>query len=74
MEFDYSKLLGRIKEKGFTQDSLAKYIDITPGVMSLKLNNLSPFKQREIVLICEALDISISEIGEYFFAPEVQKN
>ena len=74
MEFDYSKLLGRIKERGFTQDSLAKHIGITPGVMSLKLNNQSPFKQKEIFMICEALDISLSEIGEYFFAPKVRKS
>lgn len=73
MEFDYSKLLGKIKEKGFTQESLAKYIGITAGVMSVKLNNQSPFKQKEIFIICEALDISIIEIGEYFFAPKVRK-
>lgn len=74
MEFDYSKLLGRIKEKGFTQESLAKLIGITPGVMSIKLNNQSPFKQKEIFMICEALDISISEIGEYFFTLKVRNN
>lgn len=74
MEFDYSKLLGRIKEKGFTQESLAKFIEITPGVMSMKLNNLSPFKQREIIMICEALDIPIIEIGEYFFTLKVRKS
>jgi transcriptional regulator with XRE-family HTH domain len=73
MEFDYSKLLGRIKEKGFTQESLARHIGITPGVMSVKLNNQSHFKQREIFAICDALDISICEIGEYFFAPKVRK-
>ena len=72
MEFDYSKLLGRIKEKGFTQESLAKLIGITPGVMSMKLNNQSPIKQREIVVICEALDIPISEIGVYFYTQKVR--
>ena len=74
MEFDYSKLLGRIKEKGFTQESLAKLIGITPGVMSMKLNNQSNFKQKEIFAICDALDISVSEIGEYFFVPKVRKS
>ena len=73
MVFDYSKLLGRIKEKGFTQESLAKHIGITPGVMSMKLNNQSNFKQKEICLICEALDISLCDIGIYFFALEVRK-
>lgn len=74
MGFDYSKLLGRIKEKGFTQESLAKHIGITPGVMSLKLNNQSPFKQKEMFLICDALEISISDIGEYFFTQKVRNS
>ena len=74
MGFDYSKLLGRIKEKGFTQETLAKRIGITPGVMSIKLNNQSHFKQREIFAICEALEIAISEIGDYFFTLRVRKN
>lgn len=73
MGFDYSKLLGRIKEKGFTQETLAKHIGITPGVMSMKLNNQSHFKQKEMFAICEALDISISEIGEYFFTLKVRE-
>ncbi len=74
MVFDYSKLLGRIKQKGFTQETLAKHIGINPGVMSMKLNNLTPFKQKEMFAICDALDIPISEIGEYFFALKVRKS
>ena len=73
MVFDYSKLLGRIKEKGFTQETLAKHIGITPGVMSEKMNNRTPFKQREMFAICEALDIPIADIGEYFFALKVRE-
>ena len=72
MKFDYSKLLGRIKEKGFTQDSLAKHIGIRPGTMSDKLNNKANFKQIEIFLIRQALDISAGEVGEYFFTPKVR--
>ena len=74
MVFDYSKLLGRIKEKGFTQETLAKHIGITPGVMSDKLNNKSNFKQKEMVAIAEALDFSIYEIGVYFFVLKVREN
>ena len=74
MGFDYSKLLGRIKEKGFTQETLAKHIGITPGSMSEKLNNKSFFKQMEIFMICQALDIPFDRIGEYFFTREVRKN
>ena len=72
MPFDYSKLLGRIKEKGFTQGTLAKHIGIAESSMCVKLNNKADFRHGEIFLICEALDIAISEIGVYFFTPKVR--
>lgn len=72
MQFDYSKLLGRIKECGFTQESLAKHIGIAESSLCLKLNNKANFRHREIFLICEALQIATSEIGVYFFTPKVR--
>ena len=72
MVFDYSKLLGKIKEKGLTQETLAKEIGITPGSMSEKLNNKANFKQKEIFWICHILCIAIDEIGVYFFAQKVR--
>ena len=74
MVIDYGKLLGRIREKGFTQAQLANLIGMTPGTMSAKLNNQAYFKQSEIIAICEVLDIPISEYGEYFFTRRVRKN
>ena len=74
MVFDYSKLLGRIKECGFTQETLSKHIKIANSSMCLKLNNKACFRQPEIYLICEALEIEPSEIGLYFFTPKVQEN
>lgn len=73
MEFDYSKLLGRIREYGYTQETLAKEIGVTESSMSLKLNNKAPFKQIEIRLICKILRIADREIGAYFFVPKVRK-
>ena len=73
MEFDYSKLLGRIREHGYTQETLAKEIGVTESSMSLKLNNKAPFKQIEIRLVCKILDIADHDIGLYFFAPRVRK-
>lgn len=72
MVFDYSKLLGRIKECGFTQESLAKHIGIAESSMCLKLNNKAHFKHPEVFLICEALNIENSEIGAYFFTLKVR--
>ena len=70
--YDYSKLLGRIKECGFTQETLAKRIGIAESSMCLKLNNKADFRHREIFLICEALEIAIGEIGVYFFTLKVR--
>lgn len=72
MVYDYSKLLGRIKECGFTQETLAKHIGITKSSMSLKLNNKASFRQIEIFSICVALDIGSGEVGVYFFTPKVR--
>lgn len=74
MVFDYSRLLGRIKEKGYTQAQLAPLAKMNPGTLSMKLNNLATFRQLEIADICAVLDIPHSEIGAYFFVFEVRKN
>ena len=68
MKFNYLKLLGRIKECGFTQGQLAKAIGISEYTLSTKLNNKFSFKQDEIIAICKVLNIPVSEIGEFFYA------
>ena len=67
MDYNYSKLLGRIREKGFTQDSLASEIPMDRSVLSLRLNNKRSFKMKEIERICQILEISLDNVGEYFF-------
>lgn len=67
-KFNYSKLLGRIKECGFTQAKLAKAIGISKTTLSVKLNNLFSFTSEEILAICKVLDIPTNEIGAYFYA------
>lgn len=74
MNFDYSKLLGRLKELGYTQEILADEIGISESTMSLKLNNRAVFTQAEIMRICRALAIPNQQIGVYFFTLKVQKN
>ena len=72
MVYDYSKLLGKIKECGFTQETLAKHIGIAESSMCLKLNNKAKWNQIEVSLICEALGIARDEIGAYFFTKTVR--
>ena len=74
MAFEYGKLLGRIREKGFTQAQLANIAGMTPGTLSQKLNNQATFRQKEITEICKALEISADEVGAYFFVLAVRKN
>lgn len=71
--FDYSKLLGRMKEKNCTQVSLASDIGMSETSLNHKLANKSPFKQSEMFMICEVLEIPIDIIGEYFFKPKLKK-
>ncbi len=71
MQFDYSKLLGRIKEFGYTQESLARETGMTKVTMNLKLNNKAFFTQPEIERIRKILRITHDEIGAYFFTPKV---
>lgn len=71
MIYDYSKLKGRIKEKGFTQEDIAKNINKDKSTVSLKLNNQSAFMQDEMMIIINLLDIPGEQIKEYFFTEKV---
>lgn len=73
VKFDYSKLLGRIREYGFTQERIASAIGMTVGTISFKLNNKAFFTQKEIIKICDLLEIEYTQIGVYFFTLKVQK-
>lgn len=68
MQNDYSKLLGRMKERGMTQETLAYAIGISESTLNLKLNNKGVFTQKEIRNITSSLSIEKEEIGAYFFA------
>lgn len=68
MKRNYSKLLGRIKECGLTQEQLANAIGKNKSTISSKLNGRYPFTAKEIDDICKVLNISNDEIGDYFFA------
>lgn len=66
-KFDYSKLLGRIRECRYTQDRLCKKIGLGLTSFNLSLNNKREFRQAEIVSICNALDIPLEDASSYFF-------
>lgn len=67
MKFDYSKLRGRMREKGLTQEEVAISSEMSPSTFSLKLNNQSNFSQDDICNLSDVLEIPHIEIGVYFF-------
>jgi len=72
MEYDYSKLLGRIKEKCGGQLEFAKRMGMSERTISLKLNNKVPWKQPEMSKAAQILDFPSSDIQVYFFTLKVQ--
>lgn len=68
MKYNYSKLLGKIKECELTQEQLANAIGKNKSTLSAKFNGRFPFTADEIDNICKVLDISNDKIGDYFFA------
>ena len=73
MEFDYSKLLGRIREFGYTQKTLAAVVEMSVSQLNQCLKGKANFKHTKILAICKVLDIPVSEIGVYFYALKTRK-
>lgn len=67
IRYNYSKLLGKIRENNLTQAELAKKIGISESTLNFSLRNKRPFKQDEIIKICEILCISLESVENYFF-------
>lgn len=74
MEYDYNKLLGKIKEKYGSNKKIASILEISEKTFCEKINNKVDFKQSEIEKICNLLEINNNEIKEYFFTKKVQEN
>ena len=73
MEFEYSKLRGRITEIFGTQFEFAKEMKMSERTLSLKLQGRRPWKQTDIRKAIDLLKLSESEIPTYFFTQKVQR-
>ena len=67
VKYDYSKLLGKIKEKGYTHAQFAEAIGRTASTVSLRFSGDGYFTQLEINKACDLLGIAKNEIAAYFF-------
>ena len=68
MTFNYSKLIGRMAEKGETRESISNKLGISSMALRNKLTGKTQFKQDEMAKLIEVLDIDPERIAFYFFA------
>ncbi len=73
MEFDYSKLRGRIREILGSEAIFCEKMPLTRSTVSLKLNGKVEFTQSEIAAAMEVLKLPKSAIGDYFFKEKLRK-
>lgn len=73
-QYTYSKLIGRIIEKYGTRADFSKAIGISEHTISTKLTGKHEWKQSEIEKACTLLEISSTDIADYFFVRKVKKN
>lgn len=66
-EYLYAKLRGRIVEKFQNVANFARYLGVEPNVISRKLGGKIGITVNDIKQWSNILDISIEEIGLYFF-------
>ena len=72
LEYDYSKLDGKIKEVFGSRKRYSRAIGRSERTVSLKMNNKIPFDQEEIDRTVVVLNIPADEIWDYFFTRKVQ--
>ncbi len=76
IQYDFSKVRGRIKEKLGNEAEFARKLNISSASLSSKFNNRSDFTATEISRAADVdvLDIPINEIGVYFFTKQLELN
>lgn len=72
MVYNYRALIGKIIEVYGSQKAFAKAFGVSEHTLSVRLNNLSQWKQRDISKAAELLQINADDIPLYFFAIDVQ--
>jgi hypothetical protein len=71
MEYNYSKLNGKIKEVFGTQAAFAKAMEMGQTSLSLKLNNKAEWSQDEMEKAMDLLSIPRQSVRTYFFTHKV---
>lgn len=66
--FDKNKLKAKFVENGFTMEQVAQLLGINPVTLYRKMSGDSEFTRNEIAMLKNALNISLEEISNIFFA------
>ena len=69
--YDYTKLKEKISDSGFTQEQVAKALNISKGAFSKKINGITAFSQDDVINISNFLKIPKTKIFDYFFTSKV---
>lgn len=69
--YDYARLKEKISNSGFTQEQVAKHLNISKGAFSQKINGIVAFSQDDVINISNLLKIPKTKIYEYFFTLKV---
>lgn len=67
-----SKLQGKMRECGFTLETLAKVVGLSPTGLFNKVHNKVEFLVSEVQTIGETLNLNDQEIQEIFFTKDVE--
>lgn len=62
-------LRAEMLKKSLTFDDVSKKLDISVTTFNSKLNDFGTFKLKEILMLQELLDLSVSERNAIFFGP-----
>jgi len=71
LEFDYSRLLGRIYEKFGSKKSFCEAVGKSKAWIITHLDGTVAWKAEDIVLTCRVLEIPLEEAHSYFFREKV---
>lgn len=71
---DYSKLRGKIKEKGYSEKEFANLIGMTAPTFSGKLKGITFFNTEQIKKTAKELELSEHEVYVYFFEEKTELN
>lgn len=74
IKFDYSKLKGRIIEKGLNQMDLCKLLPMAQSTFISKMKCKVDFRQEEIIQLSKILEIPDCQIPLYFFCKDNSEN